>query len=765
MASPPSTSSIKGETLSQQPHQSPISGDDNLSLVSDDEINGDPLDDEDLGDDISNYNESAEPFPKAVVYDPDFKKVHEDTLRLMGEVANIVPEESRELTRTRHLVVRSRELAEFPITRKRLINMVGKSGSGKSSLLNSMIGMPGHAKAIAGSKACTHVPTTYESAFKDQKKRFGVMVEFFCREQIRNMIEHAVSDYYKWADGGHDDLEEGEAVKLQRAADTALKTFRTLFGRKNGFATVRNIEDFLATASGMGNTSHVIVNKFVSWCSELIAESGVDHGSLYQTDDESELRDYIHRFAFSSVNPENPSLWPLVKFIREGISGVDILKYVSFVDWPGSDDTNNLRAMASAQRIYDCDEIWIVSSANRISTDTVVAINLVRYGRTIPCVLICTAIDDNLNKDLVREMENSECDVGNYWELSEAIENMQKEIQPLKRREEKLEQALSRGWVQTKSNKRQRLDQDTRAKYQKERDEKLARISESEAKQGQLEQTQLELAVQVRQTYVLRLITDENLQRHIPNGHLRVMFASNTHYTRHKPGNLEKGATLSPDVTGIPNIRQHVLKSAAPKELQIVKNYINNDVKLLINGIGLVTNTVDPQGCEDALKIVERRQDEVDHRRRFILHTLDSYVRDRMVSPLASRQEDHSRSALKVLDRKRTWAWGSIRAFVDHHGRHKTKSKEYHSWAEQFMHEAAGDVTGLWNSFMHAEHVARDIKGTLIDEFKAIVEALNRHESSFRIQQDDFQQFIEGQIGRVAVSCAEFEEDFTQALR
>lgn len=768
MASPSPTPSVKAEAASQYPRQSPAPGEDDPFLASDDESDGDPLEDENLTSNTASYNESTEPLPKAVVYDPDFKKVHKETLRLMAEVANIVPEESRGFARTRHLVTRSRELAEFPITRKRLINMVGKSGSGKSSLLNSMIGIPGHAKAIAGSKACTHVPTTYESALKDQKKLFAVAIEFFTEDQCRIMMEQAVNDYYRFIEDDHKHLEEEEVMRLQAAADTALETFRTLFGRKGGFATARNIEDFLSKAPSIENAKRAIVNKFVRWCSELIAESGVNDTSYYQTDDDSELRDYIQRFAFSTSNPEKCSLWPLVKSIREGIDGVDILKYVSFVDWPGSDDTNQLRGKASAQRIYDCDEIWIVSSADRIATDPAATINLVRYGKTIPCVLICTSIDDKVDKALVQEMEDDGCDVGDYWKLSVVTEDVRKEIQQLRNREERFEQALSRGWVPTKSNKRKQLSDDIKAKYEKELDECSARLKESVAQHKHMEQTKFELAVQVRQTYVLGLIEKKNLQRHTAKGNLRVLFASNTHYTQHKFGNFENGPTLSPDATGIPNIRQHILKSAAPRELRIVKAYLNNDVKLLINGIGLVTNTVDPQGCEDALGMVERRQEDVDRAQRSCLDDINSYMQENVVKNLATRQEGHAKSALKVLDGKKSWAWGSIRAFVNKHGCHKTPTKPYHSWTEQFMHEAVEDLRELWDNYMDAEHFVgglnEGLRGAFVGQCKSVVEALDRHESSFRIQQDDFKQFMEGQIGRVEEACAEFEERFTQAL-
>lgn len=773
MASPPSTPPIKTEKVST-PVREPISDEDEGLFVSDGEDDFEDLDLEDFEDDYDAsfskngfYDESQEPLPNAVVYDPDFQSVQTATSGLIADLVGTIPEHSRDCIRFKHLLARASEYAKTDVTKPRRVNIVGKSGSGKTSLLNSLLGIPGHAKALAGSKACTHVPATYESPFPGQTRRFAVKVDFFTHKEITKVMEMTVKSFYDYHDKNHEHLDKEEVANLRTAADTALETLRTLFCARDEFATPENETAFFGQASKDDERKASMITLFVQWCDELVSSANVNGEDFHQTDSEQELRNYIKRFAFGVPKNKECSLWPIVKIIRESIAGIPMLKYVSLTDWPGSDDTNQLRANASAQRIYDCDEIWVVSSADRVATDPAATVNLIRYGQTIPCVLICTAFDDKIDNALAEELYELEWIDEQHRNMLADEEVLLDDVAKLQQRHQKVEDALQ-GKV-PKSNKRRRLNDDQKAALEKKQGDLSAQINDKETEMSISREKRFILLVQARKAYIQQLIQEKGLPQHTTGGDLRVLFASNTHYTQHKIRTSEPGPVLSPLETGIPGIRHYILESAAPVEYKRVRNFLDNKIKILLAGIGFVTNTSDSNGYEEALKIVQEREEDVDTCKDRFYEDLEKDIRRKIIAPLQKTQEKHTKSALKVLDGKKQWAYASIKAFVNKRGCHGTNKQPYHSWTEEFMREATDQIKQLWKEFFEAEDGLMGLKDALQTSFtqhcRSVFEGLRTHGSSFCIDPDVFEDFTVGQIGEIEEACTEFQESFSGALR
>ncbi|CAK3974273.1 hypothetical protein D0865_05698 [Lecanosticta acicola] len=785
IASPSPTPPVKTESASQTTRRSSTPNKElGLFVTHDESEYGDADDDgDDGGDDdemdssgddnvqdsarIKYYDESIESLPKAAAYDPDFKQVPVDTLRLVARISQTVPAGSRKHPKFEHLIDQAERLVKFPVKKKHRINVVGKSGAGKSSLLNCLLGLPGHAKALAGSKACTHVPTAYEGPFDDQTKRFAARIEFFTRDQIRKMMELMVDNYYEYHFENHDGLDTPELANMQNAAETALDTFHGLFRKKQVFATREDGKGYLSQSLQVEYGKTLVADRFASWCEGIVPNTGRnDTTVIYETESEQELRDYIQRYAFGNPKSKEPCLWPLVNIIREGMKGIEFLKYVTLFDWPGSDDTNHLRANASAQRIYDCDEIWIVSSADRIATDPAATTNLIRYGKTIPCALICTGIDDKIDGELVEEIEGYGHDIGNHDELVADESSLQNEIDTLHHKKERADNALSHGWTSNKQGKRKRLSKEARVRYQNDQREIPANINACEERQARLRQEIFELRVHVRKQYIKKLLHDKKLYQHALNGRLELMFASNTHYARHKGRTLSQDPLLPIKDTGIPEIRQYILSAAAPGELKTVQDFLNFEVEVLLKGVGLVTDTVDLKGCEEALKMVESKQQDIEPDRDYFLQSVDWFVQRELIAPLQVAQARYSEGALKVLDAKKKWPYMSLRAFIRKRGCHETRTIPHHSWTEEFIQEMVTELEDYWSALHDAENqYVKVLQDAFIGHCRSVAQTLDRHESKYRLQQHRFEELIEVQARGIEQLCAKFAEDYERALR
>jgi hypothetical protein len=99
------------------------------------------------------------------------------------------------------------------------------------------------------------------------------------------------------------------------------------------------------------------------WCEELLraAEEQVGSNSGFDAKSPASLKDKLRRYISATRERAESSFWPLVKRVRVGLDDKLIVKYATFVDCPGIDDKNKMRALAFEDHIRDCDQLWIVA--------------------------------------------------------------------------------------------------------------------------------------------------------------------------------------------------------------------------------------------------------------------------------------------------------------------------------------------------------------------------------------------------------------------
>lgn len=173
------------------------------------------------------------------------------------------------------------------------------------------------------------------------------------------------------------------------------------------------------------------VDTMKAWCEELLDgrdEAEDFEGEYLTADTQDELVDQLEPLTTGSSHFEKPALWPLVRNVRIAIRGPRILDYIVLVDLPGLDDTKQVRVNASYEMMRSCDTIRVIAKIARVVTDSAVESLLMRFGKYYDMMVICTGIDQDVNKGLAEVMFAEGQSLGEYTELARAEKQLKLQV-------------------------------------------------------------------------------------------------------------------------------------------------------------------------------------------------------------------------------------------------------------------------------------------------------------------------------------------------
>ncbi|XP_051746303.1 nuclear GTPase SLIP-GC-like isoform X28 [Ctenopharyngodon idella] len=219
------------------------------------------------------------------------------------------------------------------VNRKATIGIFGKSGEGKSSLLNAVLGKADLLPSGCFG-ACTAVVTRVEANLEDSK--YIAEIELFSKEEW----EKELKDLFTVLS------DEDETHEL---FDNAVEKITALFGddaEKKTLEELKKVDKFAE------------IETFLSF-SKKISKSDVSEFT-------SEIASYIQH----SESSPGDWYWPLVKSVTIKIPGChELLKHVAFVDIPGTGDCSKIRDDKWKSTLRECSVVWIVSDINQAITN------------------------------------------------------------------------------------------------------------------------------------------------------------------------------------------------------------------------------------------------------------------------------------------------------------------------------------------------------------------------------------------------------------
>ncbi|KAF1827315.1 uncharacterized protein K489DRAFT_406028 [Dissoconium aciculare CBS 342.82] len=308
---------------------------------SDQDSNGDPTEE--------GYDEAIEVMPRHVVYDKDFPQISQDLSKLATSVCGIIERSGCDNDRSKGCLEKAQWLTKTPDAEKEIVALIGDSGVGKSSLINSLIGIPKLARALSGGTSCTWVCTEYAAAPNEQEPPFSAFIHYKRKEEILDFLRKLLYDYKVYNLESTDEYDAAAKSELRQLSDTAVDIFRSLFCERQEFRSLQTgVEclNQLLEGSGIDDAAQ----DRGAWCMEILEARLAPHAEMIEVlhaDDVKALHRHLDTLAKPIGQYKSTTYWPLIQRIRITIKDVEILQGVSFYDLPGTHDKNAVRLNAT----------------------------------------------------------------------------------------------------------------------------------------------------------------------------------------------------------------------------------------------------------------------------------------------------------------------------------------------------------------------------------------------------------------------------------
>ncbi|KAL9618671.1 MAG: hypothetical protein Q9160_006638 [Pyrenula sp. 1 TL-2023] len=345
--------------------------------------------------DIHGENRPEQPF-----YHAAFQSIFGKSIRIARETAQIVnnAEASTHGRGMQQLASDAKLLGEYSNKNARSIAVLGDSGDGKSSMINSLLHYPDIAQTGDIGSACTSVVTEYRQKTEAQVAPIHIEVTHLSGPEIKKLISELVWSYCKlYLPGvGAKDMDQDEFQRYERESNVAWSTMEAAFKHRREFSQQFLREDL--TEEGIQR----ITQKLIEWTEDIEwpgSEGNQDELWTSDADTTEECSQKTSAF-------QRDKYWPFTKVIRVYLDSPVLKSGMILADLPGLQDTNFARVKLTQDYLLRCDNIFVITKIGRAITSKSVSDNL-RYvinkneplelhgdAEYLDVAVICTHADD-----------------------------------------------------------------------------------------------------------------------------------------------------------------------------------------------------------------------------------------------------------------------------------------------------------------------------------------------------------------------------------
>ena len=670
------------------------------------------------------YNpEKDEPAPNWQSFNPHFKQIDIDCSKIvkgMNDLLNRVSASNPCLKVFKNsLENRSKFRPPEPI----LVGLLGNSGVGKSSLINSLLSVPGLALTDSGTRACTNNIIEYCYSFPNQQSPYSVKIYFFDAAKRRKVLNEHLQNYVMHQRVGQDMEEEGRSESFM-TSETSFEVLSTLFNDRPEFANPTRGRAFLDKE--LDGPGREILGAMCQWLDELLRSYDVVEDALdLNADTPEDLAKVVEPFIktpfIADNEPAQASPWPIVRLVKIGLDCPLLREGIVIADVPGVSDTNVTRVSYAYLHLRRCNFLLVCADISRIETDRSTQSHLSRAFKTNGSMKALVATRADVIGDS-NELQSRAAQNELVRELRMVLERMNEDVKSLNDQKKKLKS-------KTPGEVLLQLSELSEAKKMLEKIERgqYMRIRNQQAKRS------------LRATY--KIATGDASE-------LEVWFVSNSEYMLQLEA-YDEDLPIPVEYSGVPALRlrlKHLTEAAKVEKRRFYVQHVLPDVLTSIeiwsNPVGAkrhdgLVNIVS-QGLEGCEEIAER------HLRALIEAFNESLLN--VVGENVQRWKDESRAISRAWTDKRVWKVQTFVAFLRKHGKHKTSKKPFQNWNNDLHAPVLATLTPAWATF---EGAVANIFGYCTDLLKELLnkvkEELNQSHGAALIPLHLFYQKIDYQ--------------------
>jgi hypothetical protein len=218
--------------------------------------------------------------------------------------------------------------------------VVGDMGSGKSSAINSILGLGSVARIGADGGSCTWVTQQFMKMFPGQDAPFAARVYFFSSKDIEALLKSNLARFYRAnnrSDVIHVEEDQEGLAEDYNDRKTVLDAFMPLFADHEEFESRERATEFLSETTS--DSDENMLSLLMSWAVEVVNEHLMGNDFIYVSATTpfnlvNALQPYTH--ALEDGDEEGYCQpWLLVRSIEFGLDSPILNAGIVLVDAPG----------------------------------------------------------------------------------------------------------------------------------------------------------------------------------------------------------------------------------------------------------------------------------------------------------------------------------------------------------------------------------------------------------------------------------------------
>ncbi|TLD06663.1 uncharacterized protein PgNI_08716 [Pyricularia grisea] len=582
----------------------------------------------------------------------------------------------------------ARRLGSYTGSETRTIAVLGDSGQGKSSLINSLLHYPEISKTGDIGSACTSVVTEYREkkpaphgAGASDQAPITLEVEYLSGIEIKEMVTELLWSYRQLFLPAveSDTTSDADYARYMRESEQAWSALEAAFGHRREFKRAM-LQDM---AEG---SLERITEMLVGWTEDIEWPSG-DETAGYNGDDEvtgNEPSHLVWRSTAATAEEccEKTSLfmqdryWPFTKIIRVYLDS-DVLKNgLVLADLPGLQDTNLARVRATQDYLMRCENVFVVANIARAITDQSLKSSLYNVlAKNVPLTweeadskgrgLINIAVVCTKSEDInLRAARVEFCGRGKPID-PDVLADLDRDI-------EAADRCGERRRYKDLKNRRKLL---------------MMRARSEHVKAG------------LRQAYASR----------VPGEALRVFCVSNSIYEKYAIdfGDGRSNNSELVAASEIPDVRRFCRSITAEARHREARHFVCSSVAGLLGSLRLwVGSAQDTRVVENDNWIKTKREElsgsvqdartEIMEAAAAVADNFKNCFKDQILSFLDGRNAYWERAAKHEGEQWQSWHWTQYSAFCLNNGHHETPKRPRQDWNAKILWKMRSELAYQW---------------------------------------------------------------------